>query len=149
MRKINRIVIHCSATEEGKSVSVDEIRRWHKARGFQDIGYHYVINIDGGVHFGRPIEQAGAHAQGYNANSIGICYVGGLSLKILKPMDTRTDDQRKTLSILIARLQEKYPIAYINGHRDLSVDLNGDGVITPGEWMKSCPCFNVHDEYKV
>ena len=149
MRNINRIVIHCSATPEGRDVTVEEIRGWHKARGFKDIGYHYVIDASGELHKGRAVELAGAHAQGYNAESIGICYVGGLERVTNKPMDTRTQAQQNTLSMLVNFLRLIYPIKHIDGHRDLSVDLNGDGVITPKEWMKSCPCFEVHSEFPI
>ena len=149
MRYIDQIVIHCSATEEGKPVTVAQIRQWHLKRGFKDIGYHYVIDIDGVIQPGRPLDQDGAHAMSYNVGSIGICYVGGLSLKTLKPMDTRTQRQRDALKLLINVLTVVFPITAIDGHRDLSVDMNGDGVISKFEWMKDCPCFNVHDEFKV
>lgn len=90
MRKITEIIIHCSATPEGKDYTVEDINQWHKARGFKCIGYHYVIYRDGSIHNGRPIEQVGAHCQKHNANSIGICYIGGCDLTGKKPKDTRT-----------------------------------------------------------
>ena len=77
MRKITQIIIHCSATPEGKDYTVADIDRWHKARGFKMIGYHYVIYRDGSIHTGRPLEMVGAHCKGHNAHSIGICYIGG------------------------------------------------------------------------
>ena len=82
MREINKIIIHCSATPEGQDFTVQQIRQWHttpkpKGNGWSDIGYHFVIYRDGSVHKGRPLEQIGAHTLGYNANSIGICYIGG------------------------------------------------------------------------
>lgn len=76
MRKIDDIIIHCTATAEGRDVSVADIRRWHKARGFVDVGYHYVVYLDGSVHEGRPLAQVGAHCRGHNAHSVGVCYVG-------------------------------------------------------------------------
>ena len=79
MRKIDDIIIHCTATAEGRDVSVADIRRWHKARGFVDVGYHYVVYLDGSVHEGRPLAQVGAHCRGHNAHSVGVCYVGGLA----------------------------------------------------------------------
>lgn len=149
MRTINQIVIHCSATEQWRDVSVEEIRQWHLRRGFSDVGYHFVIDLNGKVHTGRHVSIQGAHAAGYNANSIGICYVGGLARGTLEPMDTRTPKQKESLVNIVAMLKNIFPIKSIDGHRDLSVDLNGDGVITPNEWMKSCPCFDVHKEFKV
>jgi N-acetyl-anhydromuramyl-L-alanine amidase AmpD len=140
------IVIHCSATEENHEYYADDIRQWHKERGFKDIGYHFVIDIDGTLEIGRPLEQAGAHAQGYNEKSIAICYIGGLRKN--KPADTRTEEQKTTMHSLINLIKTIYPnIRNVVGHRDLSVDLNGDGVVSPQEWMKQCPCFNVQDEF--
>ena len=147
MTDVNRIVIHCSATEQWRDVSVDEIRRWHKLRGFKDIGYHYVIGLDGTVHAGRSVSMMGAHAMGYNDKSIGICYVGGLERNTKEPMDTRNPKQKESLVNLVETIKNIFDIKYIDGHRDLSVDLNGDGVITPNEWMKQCPCFDVHKEF--
>lgn len=143
MRNIDRIVIHCSATEDGKDVTVKDITGWHKKRGFRTIGYHYVIYLDGSINVGRPIKQLGAHARGYNDNSVGICYIGGL--KNGKPFDTRNYGQITALRNLVTVLRSIYDIKKINGHRDLSVDLNGDGVITPNEWMKACPSFDMKD----
>ena len=148
MRQINLIVIHCSATEAGKDYSVEDITLWHKQRGFRTIGYHFLIHLDGkidGVKQGcRSIPEIGAHAKGKNRASIGICYVGGLLYS--EPTDTRTAAQINALRCLIKSLESIYPEAEIVGHRDLSVDLNGDGVIQKQEWMKACPSFNVKTE---
>lgn len=78
MRTITLIIIHCSATPEGKDYTVEDIDRWHKARGWKCIGYHYVIYRDGSIHKGRPDEMVGAHCVNHNKHSIGVCYVGGL-----------------------------------------------------------------------
>lgn len=145
MREINLIVIHCTATRQQVDYSVDTIRQWHKARGFRDIGYHFLIALDGTIQKGRPMEQSGAHAKGYNSNSIGICYVGGLSHEN-KPKDTRTVAQLHALRRIVETLKIIYNITEVVGHRDLSVDLNGDGVISQDEWMKACPCFDVKTE---
>lgn len=118
------------------------IRRWHKQRGFRDVGYHYIIRLNGKIEHGRPLDEWGAHAKGYNSNSIGICYIGGTD-GTGRPKDTRTEAQRYALRGLIAGLRGLFPLADVKGHRDLSVDLNGDGVITPGEWYKACPSFDV------
>jgi N-acetyl-anhydromuramyl-L-alanine amidase AmpD len=101
--------------------------------------------LDGAVEFGREIWEVGAHAKGYNRNSIGICYIGGLHVDG-SPKDTRTPAQRKTMKDLKKYLDYMYPGIKQVGHRDLSVDLNGDGVISPGEWMKACPCYDVATE---
>lgn len=130
MRQIKQIIIHCSATPEGKNIGATTIRGWHKERGFTDIGYHYVIRLDGTIEQGRPIEQIGAHCQGQNRNSIGICYIGGLSQK-RQPKDTRTIAQRQAMKQLIQELQEQFPEATIHGHREFAA--------------KACPCFDIAD----
>lgn len=145
MREITHIVIHCSATKEGQDVTIEEIAKWHRARGFKRVGYHYVIRLDGRVENGRGLQEVGAHVQGHNANSIGICYVGGLDAKG-KPKDTRTEAQRKALRDLVKGLVCQYPNAIVCGHRDLSPDKDGDGVVEPHEWLKACPCFDVGAE---
>ncbi|MDD4728576.1 MAG: N-acetylmuramoyl-L-alanine amidase [Dysgonamonadaceae bacterium] len=145
MRKINKIIIHCSATKEGQNFTTDDIDRWHKKRGFAKIGYHFVIYLDGSVHKGRDISEVGAHVQGQNSNSIGICYIGGLDVNG-KSKDTRTDAQKTSLVKLVAELKAQFPNTTILGHRDYSPDLNGNGIIEPWEWMKDCPCFDVSKE---
>ena len=132
-RSINLIVVHCTATEEGKDYSVAEIRRWHLKRGFSDIGYHYLIGIDGKLHEGRNVNISGAHTSGYNAHSIGVCYVGGLD-KNHKAKDTRTPAQKATLLRLLKDLKKMYPKATIHGHREYA--------------NKACPCFDARAEYK-
>lgn len=143
MRDINLIVIHCSATKEGVDYDVAEIRKWHvEQRKFKDIGYHFLIHLDGTIERGRPWDQPGAHAKGYNNNSVGICYVGGLDSKG-KAKDTRTVAQIHSLRASVQMLKAQFPLIDSVGHRDLSTDLNGDGMITENEWMKQCPCFDV------
>lgn len=132
MREIDKIIIHCSATPEGRDVTVEEIDRWHKERGFTAIGYHYVITLDGQVHKGRAEEIKGAHCQGYNSKSIGICYVGGCD-KNMNPKDTRTFEQIVGMNWLIDLLKKRYPNATIHGHNEFS--------------SKSCPCFDVKTEF--
>ncbi len=147
MRKITDIVLHCSATKEGQRVTVTDIDRWHRERGFKKIGYHYVIYADGSIHAGRDIEEVGAHVGGHNATTIGICYVGGLNVAG-KPKDTRTPEQKAAIFYLLQQLKEKYPAARICGHRDFSPDRNGSGTIEPAEFIKACPCFDAIPEYK-
>ena len=145
MRSINLIVVHCTATKEGIDYGVKAVRRWHINRGFSDIGYHMLIHLDGRIEMGRPIEKAGAHAKGFNANSIGVVYEGGLDSRG-NPKDTRTVPQYHALRRCVETLKVIYGDVDVVGHRDLSVDLNGDGVISKGEWMKACPSFDVKTE---
>ncbi len=153
-RRIDLIVVHCTATREGLDMTVDQIRKEHKAQGWSDIGYHYVVDLKGNVHLGRDVDIAGAHASGYNAHSIGVVYVGGLendphkNYANLKAKDTRTDSQKATLLSLLMDLRRLYPDAKILGHRDLSPDKNGNGSIEPSEWIKQCPCFDAKLAYR-
>lgn len=133
MRSINKIIIHCTATPEGREVSVDEIRRWHvEERGWKDIGYHFVITLDGIIEEGRPIEQTGAHTKGHNFDSIGIAYVGGESIDGF-PKDTRTKEQKDALEEFLCYLKIQYPKAKVYGHNDFS--------------DKACPSFDALNEY--
>ncbi len=142
MRTINLIVVHCTATLEWRPFDVAAIRAMHKDRGWSDIGYHKLLGIYGEIWDGRPEGLIGAHVQGHNANSIGVCYVGGIGFDG-KPKDTRTEAQRDALDRVVRYYRSRFPDAAIRGHRDLSPDLNHDGIIEPREWLKSCPCFDV------
>lgn len=142
MRKIDSIIVHCSATKAGMDFNVTDIDRWHRARGLNGVGYHYVIRLDGSVETGRDITAVGAHCPGWNERSVGICYIGGLDANG-RPADTRTEEQKETMKRLIEELKRQYPIVTVIGHRDTSPDLNGDGRIEPNEFIKSCPCFDV------
>lgn len=145
-RRIDYLVVHCTATREGQHITVEDIRRWHMNKGWSDIGYHYVIYLDGSIHKGRPVSRIGAHVKGFNKYSIGITYVGGVS-KDLAPKDTRTYEQKKALSLLLSELKCRHPKAKIMGHRDFSPDKNNNGIIEPFEWMKACPSFDAKGEY--
>lgn len=145
-RTITDIVIHCTATRAWQDYSADDIRRMHKAQGWSDIGYHYVVRLDGTIEEGRDIDITGAHVSGHNANSIGVVYVGGLDNQG-KPKDTRTENQKNALLNLLVDLRKFYPNAKISGHRDFSPDKNHDGVISPDEYIKECPCFDAKSEY--
>lgn len=146
MRRIDEIIIHCSDSPEGRNDKAEDIRKWHKARGFNDIGYHFVIDLDGTIEPCRPIEQAGAHCTGHNRNSIGICYIGGAYWRdgvnakgkpikgkdgktVLLPKDTRTLLQRIAMKELVAQLLFQFPEATVHGHREFA--------------NKACPCFDV------
>lgn len=135
MRKINKLIVHCSATPEGKDVKTETIRGWHvNDNHWSDIGYHYVIELDGSIHTGRPESVIGAHCLGQNASSIGICYVGGLAKDGKAPKDTRTEAQKLALIKLLTELKAKYPNATIHGHCEFA--------------SKACPCFDAKNEYK-
>lgn len=145
-RTITDIVVHCTATRAWQDYDVDDIRRMHKAQGWADIGYHYLVKLDGTIQQGRDVDIIGAHVSGHNANSIGVVYVGGLDNQG-KAKDTRTENQKCALLNLMMDLRRLYPKAKISGHRDFSPDKNGDGTITPDEYIKACPCFDAKTEY--
>lgn len=132
MRNKDKIIIHCAATVEGKHYDAADIDRWHRKRGWRKIGYHFVVLLDGTIETGRMIDETGAHVKGYNGNSIGICYIGGLD-EDKEPKDTRTEEQKESLLLLLRTLKKIYPKANILGHRDLAA--------------KSCPCFDAREEY--
>ena len=133
MRDINRIILHCSATPEGKDYSVDTIRKWHKKRGWRDIGYHYIIQLDGTISQGRPIDKAGAHTKGHNLDSIGICYIGGTD-KDGKAKDTMTVEQNKAFRMLVMSIKILFGDGItIHGHNEFS--------------SKACPSFIVKEKF--
>ncbi len=132
MRKITEIIIHCSATPAGREVSVADIDRWHRTRGFKSIGYHYLIALDGTIRRGRPENEAGAHCTGHNSRSIGVCYVGGCDVK-MRPADTRTPAQREALRTIVGELLQRYPGATVHGHNEFAA--------------KACPSFDVKAEF--
>ncbi len=132
MRDIDKIIIHCSATPEGVEVSTATIDDWHKQRGWRGIGYHYVVLLDGTIEYGRSIYKTGAHVKNHNKGSIGICYIGGLD-DHLDPKDTRTEEQKESLLLLLKTLKKMHPEATIHGHNEFSA--------------KACPCFDAQDEY--
>lgn len=133
MRNIDKIIIHCTATPRGRHVTVADIDRWHRARGFNGIGYHYLIYLDGTIHKGRPLEQVGAHCRGHNATSIGIAYVGGVEADSMTPADTRTQAQKTALRTLVSSLLKLFPGATVHGHDEFAA--------------KACPCFNINEPY--
>ena len=141
-REVRLLVIHCSATRYDRDFPVEALRSSHKARGFADIGYHFYIRRSGIVTQHRRLLEVGAHVRGLNRCSIGICYEGGLDVRY-RPADTRTEWQKHSLRVLIRTLLMDYPGCRVCGHRDLSPDRNGDGRISPEEWVKECPCFEV------
>ena len=133
-RTITEIIVHCSATPEGKDFTVDDIRLWHKQRGFNDVGYHYVIYRNGHLVNGRDVDTIGAHCTNHNVHSIGICYIGGVAKDGKTPKDTRTLTQKAVLLSLLTDLKKIYPNAKIYGHRDFA--------------NKECPSFDATKEYR-
>lgn len=133
-RTINEIIIHCTATPEGKDYTVETIRQWHRQRGFSDVGYHYIIHPNGQIDDGRDVNVAGAHCSGHNSHSIGIAYIGGMTADNKSAKDTRTDEQRTAIKRLLRALRSIYPKAKIHGHRDFAA--------------KACPSFDATSEYK-
>lgn len=131
MRFIDKIVVHCSDTPDGAYFDVEDIRKWHVSeRGWSDVGYHYIVLLDGTIEKGREDSVKGAHVRGFNASSIGVCYIGGGN-----DTDTRTTAQKATLVHLISTLRRLYPDSMILGHRDFK------------DVTKKCPCFDAEDEY--
>ncbi|MDE6331702.1 MAG: N-acetylmuramoyl-L-alanine amidase [Muribaculaceae bacterium] len=131
-RNITEIIVHCTATPAGRNVGVKEIDRWHRQRGFNSIGYHYLVELDGTIATGRTVHLAGAHCKGHNSHSIGIAYAGGLDQNG-QSADTRTPAQKTALRQMLAALRRLYPQARIHSHRDFAA--------------KDCPCFNATSEY--
>ncbi|SOC47662.1 putative peptidoglycan binding protein [Rhizobium subbaraonis] len=132
-RPISEIIVHCTATPEGRDYTVADIRAWHKQRGFSDVGYHYVIYRDGRIMLGRPVGQIGAHVEGHNTGTIGVSYVGGVSADGKTAKDTRTPAQRTSLLWLTAQLRAKHHgIKKVTGHNEYAA--------------KACPSFNVRQD---
>lgn len=143
LEDIHTVVIHCSATPAGMFVDADWINQLHVRRGWSGIGYHDVILLDGMIEQGRPYTRRGAHVEGNNLNTIGVCMVGGLD-SAGRPADTYFRQQWDALHGLLWKHAANLPnLVRIVGHRDYSPDLNGDGLIAPNEWIKACPCFDV------
>jgi hypothetical protein len=134
--RIDRIVIHCSATKASQDYSFEQLERDHRLRGFRECGYNFYVRKDGSVFEGRNIGDELAHATGYNRNSIAICYEGGLN-EVGMPHDTRTQEQREVLLKMVIFFHAVYPDALVLGHRDLPM-VN-----------KDCPCFDVKNEYRL
>lgn len=132
-RNIKEIIVHCSATPEGKDFTVSDIKRWHLQRGFSDIGYHWVVYRDGTIVSGRPESISGAHCTGHNSISIGVCYIGGCASDGKTPKDTRTPAQKDALIKILKSLKSRYAKASIHGHREFA--------------NKACPSFDAKKEY--
>lgn len=144
-RVINYIVIHCTAGAQKQATA--DIKKMWKAMGWKSPGYHYLISMDGSV------EQLADEAKicngvaGHNANAIHVSYKGGWDLKKGVSLDNRTQQQKDSMLNLLIELKARYPKAKILGHRDLSKDLDGDGVVEKHEWIKVCPSFDAVNEF--
>lgn len=135
MRKINKIIVHCTATPEGRNVTKKDLYKWHVIeREWSDIGYHYLVDLEGVVHDCRPIERMGSHCSGHNRHSVGIAYAGGMTKDMKSAKDTRTEEQEVALAFMIEWLKIQYPEAVVYGHRDFST--------------KECPSFDAKKEYE-
>ena len=133
MREITKVIVHCAATPEGRDVKTEEIKRWHtEERGWSDIGYHWVVELDGSINEGRSEDINGAHCRGHNSDSVGICYVGGSDSEG-NPKDTRTEEQKDSLVTLIKDILDRHSEAEVYGHRDFS--------------EKACPSYDAKTEY--
>ena len=144
-RRMEQLIVHCSGTREDHSYTLEQLINDHQRRGFSQVGYHFYIRRGGQIYATRPLRLSGAHCLGHNAHSIGICYEGGLDMDG-RAKDTRTKRQRDRLRRAVALLVRRYPHMQVVGHRDLSPDQNGDGRVSPNEWLKMCPCFDVQTE---
>lgn len=135
-------VVHVTATPAGRDIGAEEIDAMHRALGWSGIGYNRVIRIDGTREMGRGYDVIGAHVAGYNSTSIGVVLVGGINVAG-RPENTATQAQMEALLTECRELEQRYPGIAWCGHRDLSADRDGDGIIEPGEYIKACPCFDV------
>lgn len=144
MRTIERIFVHCTASPQtwGK----DELLREFKNKGWKSPGYHIAIGANGEMHRLADDENVTNGVQGYNSTAINVAYIGGIDANG-KGVDNRTPEQKKALITVLSELKQKYPDAVILGHRDISPDKNGNGIVDPWERIKECPCFNAKEEY--
>ncbi|MDY5688012.1 MAG: N-acetylmuramoyl-L-alanine amidase [Bacteroidaceae bacterium] len=141
MRKIKYIAVHCTAGSQKSTVN-DLLAEFRK-KGWKAPGYHYVITADGKIHQLLDTEKVSNGVKGYNSVTVNIAYTGGMD-----GVDNRTDEQKKSLLVLLKLLRKRYPDAVIQGHRDFSPDRNGNGKIEKNEWIKKCPGFDAKTEYK-
>ena len=133
MRELNRIILHCTATRAGEQINVKQIDKWHRDRGWSEIGYHYVLYADGTIATGRDIRKKGAHVKGHNHDSVGVAYVGGVDSNLV-PQDTMTMQQEMAFLHLVNSLRVVFGDMSVHGHNEFS--------------SKACPSFNVQEKYK-
>lgn len=143
-RSIARIVVHCTATAQ--TVTTAQLLDGFRRRGWTAPGYHLLVFPAGSLRCIWPLDRVANGARGYNATSVHVAWVGGVDASG-RPTDNRTPAQRAALRELVRRLARRFPGAEIVGHRDLSPDLNGNGIVDACERVKECPCFDVRSEY--
>ena len=146
MRKITRIFVHCTASYQ-QTTTIKSLQNEFKAKGWSAPGYHWVIDTDGNVHQLLSEDKVANGVKGYNANSIHVAWIGGIDKQHPRGIDNRTERQKMALYDWVAKLKMKYPQAEILGHRDISPDMNHNGIVDPWEYIKACPCFEVREEY--
>lgn len=145
MREIKRIFIHCTAGSQKQTI--EDLKREFKNKGWASPGYHLVVMPDGKIERLLPDDKVSNGVQGYNSTAINIAYIGGIDAKG-KGIDNRTPEQKDALKKLVSEYRAKYPKAEVLGHRDISPDTNGNGIVDPWERIKECPCFDAMEEYK-
>ena len=144
MRQIKYIAVHCTAGSQKQSI--DDLRAEFRRKGWKNPGYHFVVKPDGGIVQMLDEEKVSNGVKGYNSVIINVAYIGGIDAQG-KATDNRTEAQKQSLENLLRILRGKYTKAVIQGHRDFSPDLNGNGKIEKCEWIKACPCFDAKEEY--
>lgn len=145
MRSIKRIFVHCTAGSQRQTVA--DLQAEFKRKGWKHPGYHYVVQADGTITQLLDEKYVSNGVKGYNSTSINVAYMGGINAEG-KATDNRTEPQKQALRKLIKLLHGRYPDAEILGHRDISPDKNGNGIVDPWERIKECPCFDAKEEYK-
>lgn len=145
MRNIKYIAVHCTASSQ--HATIKELLLEFKRKGWSKPGYHYIVDVSGRVFNTLSEDEVSNGVKGFNSNLINVAYIGGIDAKG-KPVDNRTEEQKKSLLLLLKALKKKYPNAIIQGHRDFSPDTNKNGIVDPWERIKACPCFDAKVEYK-
>lgn len=146
MRQITRIFVHCTASWQ-ETTTEASLRKEFKDKGWRNPGYHWVIFPNGKIlqMLGEDLVANGV--KDYNRHSIHVAWVGGVDSTHPRGIDNRTKNQKQALFDLLTKLKLRYRNAIIMGHRDISPDLNHNGVIDPWERIKECPCFDAMVEY--
>lgn len=145
MRNIKYIAVHCTASSQ--HATIKELLLEFERKGWSKPGYHHIVDVNGKVFNILSEDEVSNGVKGFNSNLINVAYIGGIDAKG-KPVDNRTEEQKKSLLLLLKALKEKYPNAIIQGHRDFSPDTNKNGIVDPWERIKACPCFDAKVEYK-
>jgi N-acetylmuramoyl-L-alanine amidase len=145
MRSIKKIFVHCTAGSQRQKIA--DLQAEFKRKGWKHPGYHYVIQADGTITQMLGEQFVSNGVKGYNSTAVNVAYMGGIDAQG-KAVDNRTEEQKASLVKLLKELKGRYPKAEIMGHRDISPDKNGNGIVDPWERIKACPCFDAKEEYK-